>query len=50
MAGNHVGQISSVQVILNFVSTVKDFRFHSKCNGESLKAFRRGAIRYNLCL
>lgn len=43
MAGNHVGQISSVQVILNFVGTVKDFRFHSECNGKSLKAFEKGS-------
>lgn len=48
MAGSHAGQIGSYQLLLNFSDIFKDFRFHSKSNEKSLKAFEQGSHKIQL--
>lgn len=48
MARSHAGQIGSYQLLLNFSGIVKDFRFHSKTNEKSLKAFEQGGHKMQL--
>lgn len=43
MARSRAGQIGSYQLLLNFSDIVKDFRFHSKSNKKSFKAFDHGS-------